>query len=468
MRSISPFVVALLAAAALVAAPSAGAAQDDSGGEPVGTIIDEWAAAMAESLSRRWEGPVTEWPDPEPRPEAAGVVRSFEYPVNVHPGARVDAARVQRALEALELAYAYMEDHDWPAPMPDGGRGGTGGFDLYFVEGDGGDRPAFASYDVPHVHEGFDAVVPWAGVDSAEVSDDRLASCVVSAFAEATLLGIDPAEARSWRVATADFLAWVITGYFGCSERGVTEQQQQSWRSWIDAEGSGEGGALFLAMLSARTDGLTGDFIRDLWTAAPQRTWEGDQLRAAPDMWQVVNAVMEVGDDPLPGFLEEVAISRYFAGPEVRRDHAPLGPLRSLPEDAAVPIRGRTAWNDLPRRFEPHGLEVEPYGSAYVLVDTSDAPPGSLLRIWLRGELGVGWALSAVRIAANGRDRARVRAPVRPLNPRSYIPLELVDGDTEQVLIVVTNMGHRLVDADAPDDQVRSFRLILDRGPTEE
>jgi len=466
MRSISPSVVALLVASTLVVAPSAARAQGGSDGESTRTIIDEWAAAMAESLARRWEGPVTDWPDVEPRPEAAGVTRSLLYPVNVQAGARVDAARVERALAALELAYEYLDDHGWPMPVPDGGRGGTGGFDLYLVPAIGDDRPAFASHDAPHVHDGFDATVPWARVDSASVSDDRLDACVVSAFAEAMLLGIDPAEARSWRVATADFLAWVITGHFGCSERGVTEQQQQSWRTWIGPEGSGEGGALFLAMLSARTDGLTGDFIRDLWTAAPQRTWEGDRLRAAPDMWQVVNAVMEVGDDPLPGFLEEVAVSRYFGGPEVRRDHAPLGPLRSLPEDAAVPIRGRTAWQDLPRRFEPHGLELEPYGSAYVLVDTSEAPPGSLLRIWLRGELGVGWALAAVRLAANGRDRGRVRAPVRPLNPRSYIPLELVDGDTEAVLIVVTNMGHRLVDADAPDDQVRSFRLILDRGPS--
>ncbi len=468
MRSIRPLAAALTCALGLASASSARA--QDEGEEPIGTLIDEWAAAMAESLARRWNGPVTEWPAPAPRPAAAGVLRSFERPVSLHVGPRVSAARADRALAALEAAYDYLAAHRWPLPMADGGLGGTGGFDLYLVDGEGdAARPIHASYDAPHVHEGFDAVAPFARMDDDLVSDARLEGCVVSAFVQATLLGEDPAEAPAWRVATGDFVAYLLTGHFGCGEEGVIEQQRGSWQTWIgNGAASGEGGALFLAMLSARTDGLTGDFIRDLWSAAPQRTWEGDRLRAAPDMWQVLNAVMEVGRDPLDRFLEEVAVSRWFAGPQARREHAPLEVLRGLPEDAAVPVSGRAAWPGLPRRFEPRDLEVEPYGSAYLVVDTRDAPPGSLLRIWLRGELGVGWALAAVRIGSDGSERGRVRAPVRPLNPRSYIPLELPDGDTDEVVIVVTNMGARLVDADEEDDQVRSFRLILDRGPAAE
>ncbi|MCB9595148.1 MAG: hypothetical protein H6719_20690 [Sandaracinaceae bacterium] len=467
MRSSLPFAVALLLACLASLASPARAQDDDPDDER--TVIDRWADAMAESLARRWTGPVVDWPAPSPRPEAAGVMRSIEHPVNVHVGPRVTAERATAALAALEMAYDYLEAHRWPMPMPDGGRGGTAGFDLYLVESEGEPvRPVHPGYDVPHIHEGLDATVPFVRVDDDLVADSRLDSCVVSAFVQATLLGLDPAEAASWRIATGDYVAWLVTGHWGCSDEGVVAQQRESYRTWIgDDARSGEGGALFLAMLSARTDGLTGNFIRDLWTAAPQRTWEGDQLRAAPDMWQVVHAVMEIGRDPLDRFLEEVAVSRYFAGPEARRDHAPLALLRGLPETAAVPVQGHTAFEDLPRRFEPRDLELEPYGSAYVLVDTSEAPAGSLLRIWLRGELGVGWALAAVRIGADGAERGRVRAPVRVLNPRSYIPLELTDDQTEQVLIVVTSMGSRLADADEPNDQVRSFRLILDRGPSE-
>lgn len=466
MRSISPLLAAfMLALVTSTAAPVR--AQDEGGEEPEGTIIDQWAEAMAESLARRWYGPTTEWPVPAPRPEAAGVIRSLERPVALQVGPRVSPERADHALAALEEAYDYLAQHRWPLPISDGGRGGTAGFDLYLVEGDPeAVRPVHTSYDVPHVHEGFDGVVPFARIDDEAVAESQLEGCVISAFVQASLLGADPAEANAWRVATGDYVAYLLTGRFGCGEAGVVAQQQESWRTWIGHdETSGEGGALFLAMLSARTDALTGDFIRDLWSAAPQRTWEGDRLRAAPDMWQVLNAVMEVGHDPLPRFLEEVAVSRWFAGPEGRRDHAPLALLEGLPEDAAVPVQGRASFDALPRRFEPHGLELEPYGSAYLLVDTSSAEPGTVLRIWLRGELGVGWALSAVRIGPDGAERGRVRAPIRPLNPRSYIPLELSDDQTAEVLVVVTNMGARLVDADEPDDQVRSFRLILDRGP---
>ncbi|MBX3272743.1 MAG: hypothetical protein KF729_20950 [Sandaracinaceae bacterium] len=461
MRPAAALAVAL---ATLFAAPAR--AQTPPRGD---TIIDRWAEAMAAAYARRWAGPTVEWPAPSARPEAAGVVRSREHPVSLHVGPRVSAARADVALGALEAAYDFLATRRWPLPMADAGRGGDGGFDLYLVEGEpGAARPIAVGYDVDHVHDGLDGAVPFARLDPTEVPDDRLAGCVTSALVQASLLGFDPAEAPSWRIATGDYVAWLLTGHFGCGEEGVVAQQRESARSWIDDDPtSGEGGALLLAALSARADERTGDFIRDLWEAATQRSWDSPRLRAAPDLWQVLNAVMEAGRDPLPRFLEDVGVGRWFAGPEARRRHAPMALFGALPEDAAVPLEGRTRYGELPRRFEPRGLELAPYGSAYVVVDTGDAPAGSLLRIWLRGELGVGWALGAVRVGADGRERGRVRAPVRPLDPRSYIPLELTDAATDHVVIVVTNLGARLVDADEPDDQVRSFRLILDRGPAD-
>ena len=40
---------------------------------------------------------------------------------------------------------------------------------------------------------------------------------------------------------------------------------------------------------------------------------------------------------------------------------------------------------------------------------------------------------------------------------------ELTDDETERVLVVVTNMGGRLPDADEPEEMLRAFRLILDK-----
>ncbi|MEZ4340132.1 MAG: hypothetical protein R3B82_26215, partial [Sandaracinaceae bacterium] len=245
MRSIPPlFAAFVLALVASTAAPAR--AQDDDGEEPIGAIIDEWATAMAESLARRWDGPTTEWPAPVPRPEAAGMIQSFERPVALHVGPRVRADRADRALAALEEAYDYLADHRWPLPISDGGRGGTAGFDLYLVEGDpDAVRPVHTSHDVPHIHDGFDAVVPFAWIDDEAVADSQLEGCVISAFVQAALLGEDPAEANAWRVATGDYVAYLLTGRFGCGDEGVVRQQQESWRTWIgNDETSGEGGAL--------------------------------------------------------------------------------------------------------------------------------------------------------------------------------------------------------------------------------
>jgi hypothetical protein len=450
-----------------LAAASTALAQGEPPAEPEGPM-ETLAEVVARSVAPTWEGPRTPWPEPRPRPDAAGRLRSSFHPVSVQVGPGVEPALAEAALRALEDAHGWMEARDWPLPPPDGGYGGTAGFDLYLVPSvdpaePAPDRPSWVSYDAPVHWRGLDTVDAFGVVETDEVDPARLAPCVVSTYARAALLAHDPAEAPAWRLATGDFVAFLLTGRFGCSEEGVAAQQRESWRTWIGSEPvSGEGGALFLAMLSARTDGLSGDFIRDLWSGAAQLTWEGEQLRASPDMWEVVQAVMEVGEDPLLRLLEEMGVSRYFAGAAEREAGAPLPVLRALPEGAAVPVLGRTRFSDLPRRFEPHGLELEPFGSAYVVVDTADAPPGSRLRIWLRGEYGVRWALTAVRLGADGAERGRTRAPVRGNMPRSYIPLELTDGATERVLIVVTNMGDRLVDADEPDGQVRSFRLILD------
>lgn len=454
--------ITLSIVAALFVLETRAAAQD-------GSFVDAWASAIAESLAPHWTGPRVPWPDPAIRPRSGGALSSPWHPVSVHAASEaVDAAIVVDALRALERAHDWLVTNGWPTPPPDAGLGGTQGFDLYLVDDVGG----VAGDDAPaeYAREALDVPLSWGLLDGAithalvdvHVDPRRLEACIMSAYVRASLLALDPAEAPAWRAATGDYVAWLATGHLGCSDDAVIRQQQESWRTWIGNESRGGGGALFLAMLSARTDGLTGDFIRDLWSGAPQLTWEGDGLRAAPDMWQVVHTVMQVGRDPLARLLEEMAVARYFVGPE-REAGAPLALLRELPDAASVPVVGSTSWARLPRRFEPHGLELEPFGSAYLEVDTRDAPAGSTLRIWLRAEYGVGWALNAVRLAADGTEQGRVRAPVRPRTPRSYIPLELAYGETAKVVVVVTNLGARLVDADAPDDQVRSFQLVLDK-----
>lgn len=419
--------------------------------------LDEWADTVATAVGGRWEGPRVDPPEPRDRPDVPVAARSWLAPVAVHAGPRVPAERVQRALGALEDAWVTLRARGWGTPWPDGGRGGTAAFDLYLAPGAAHDADAGADPSVAWSY--LDAVSSFAVVHPA-VEPAALEACVIDAYAQALLLGTDPAEALQWRRATASWLTRDLTGRWGCDE-AVIEQQREPWRSWIsDGAGDGSGGALFLEMLSARHDRGTGAFVRDLWQLARQRTWEGDGLRASPDLWEALEVAVEQAGDDLLENVEEFAVARWFGGDPGRERTAPIRAVRTLPPEATTPSFSEdVAWEDLPEHTPPADPPLEPYGSGYLRVDTSDAPPGSVLRIWLRGEYGVRWSMVAVRRDARGRELSRLSAPPRR-EPHSYLVVELLD-DTEEVLVAVTNLSSRLPDTDEPDENVRSFKLIV-------
>ena len=91
-------------------------------------------------------------------------------------------------------------------------------------------------------------------------------------------------------------------------------------------------------------------------------------------------------------------------------------------------------------------LEIEPTGTYYAVVDVQHAPPGSRLRVFLRGEFGVAWSLAVARLGPSGEELGRMSAPPRRGTPRSYLPVELAPG-TATVLIAVTNLGREPRDA---------------------
>ncbi|MFW6086975.1 MAG: hypothetical protein ACODAG_07205 [Myxococcota bacterium] len=426
-------------------------------------IARDYAEALVELTAPRWKGQVVDWPTPQPRPEGmAYVLRSSRRSVAVHAAPGVGVEQAEQALEALEAAQELLDAAGWPSPYPDGGRGGTGEFDLYLETGAGKGADAFADAPVPWSL--YDAVTSFAVVDPT-VARGALPTCVASAYAQAMLLGQDPAEARAWREATGAFAAWLVTGVLDC-EGSVATWQQNPSRTWIgDHEPNVEpsGGALMLTLLSARRDGGTGVFVRELWQLARQRSGDLTGLRGSPDLWQALEADLDAAGGRLEDTMQALALRRYFAG---RRENADTPwPLRGLGPHATVPVRFQLDWAALPVRTRPADPPLEPYGTAYARVDVTEAPDDALLRVWLRGEYGVQWSLVAVRLDAEGRELQRVTAPSRKI-PRSYLPVQL-DADTARVLLVVTNLSSRIPDADTPDENVRSFTLILDHGTSD-
>ena len=422
-----------------------------------GSPFDAWAQWVT-SRQGKWKGQLVPYPDQVPRPEPQPLVLdSWLLPVSVHAPARISMAEAERVLSHLERAYELLLETGWPIPLPDGGAGGTAGFDLYYLPSSS--APAEVYLDSPVTWSLLDDATAYAVVDS-RVDKELLQACIVSALAQAALLGQDPAEAPAWRQATGAFVAWLATGYFGCDD-AVVRQQQEPWRGWItDAPESGAGGALFLAMLSEVQDGGTGSFIRELWQFARQSTEPGDQLRGSPDLYEAMARALKNAGQSLDEIAVDLAVARYFAGPDERRRAAPYKALRWLPLEAAVPVVQAGGLGDLPRHLPEADPPIETFGSSYAMVDTLGAVLPGQLKIWLRGEHGALWSLVAVRLATDGQEIGRVAAPSKP-DPNSYLSVELT-ADTAKVLIVVTNLIDGTPDADCDTRNSRSFRLILD------
>lgn len=441
----------VLLVAAIIAAPGPARAQE--------SFFDDYARTIVALGGRKWVGDRVPWPEPADRPGGdLYVLRSALRPLAVHAARTVAIEDAEAALDALEASWDLFDATGWPAPPADGGFGGTAEFDVYLVPSD---EAAAARMDAPIPWSFLDAASTFAVVD-ASIDRDDLAPCVTSAYTQAVLLGQDPAEAPAWRRATGSWMAWMITGALGCGDP-MPAQQREPWRSWIDgAAEEGAGGALFLAMVSARHDRGTGTFVRDVWQLARQQTWEGDELRASPDLWEALEAAVEQSGQTFLSLIEDLAFQRFFAGDPARARHATIPVLAELPGDAAVPVLPRMQWARLPQRTPELPAGIEPFGSGYALVDVSGAPESASVRIWLQGEYGVRWSLAAARLGADLRPLDRVTAPPRHV-PNSYIPMQLTR-DTRYVLIVVTNLSSRLPDADVPDENVRSFRVLVDRG----
>ena len=417
--------------------------------------LDEMADAIVDLTTRRWEGRRTPGPNPTARPSADVRLDSQLYPLSVHGRQNMDIRHIEHVLSVLESAAHYAQDEGWMAPYGDGGLGGTNGFDLYLEPTE---KLATAYVDGRLLWGHFDGATAYAVVDSG-LRGVELEAAVMSAYIQALTYNLDTAEAESWRRATGTWMAWRMTGAFGV-ENAVVEQQRESWRSWISkAAGDGNGGALFLTMISERHDEGRGDFIRELWQLARQHTWDGVELRADPDLWQALERALDLAGDRLYSLVEDFAVARYFSGP-LRGKNAEFHVLRDLSEHGVVPIHFRISMQQMPHHTAM-GPSLEPFGSAYALVDVRGAPPESRLRVWLRGEYGVQWALTASRLDEHGRNLGTLSAPPRRGDRRSYLPVEL-SPETANVMVSITNLSHRLPDADDMDINARAFRLIFE------
>jgi hypothetical protein len=432
-----------IAVASALWAQTAGA-QDD----PLG--VNDMAEAVVSMTSPVWTGPRTPAPVPVERPPGASVVIRSPYSLlAVHADPDVSERTLGQAMQALEQARTRLDTMGWPAPVSDGALGGGAEIDLYLT----GALPPGAYSDGMISWSYLDRASTFAVVNPA-IPAAMVDACVTSAYAEAMLMSADPAEAHAWRRATAAWLTWELTGAPGCGD-AIRRQQEEPYRSWIGgAVGGGAGGLILLAYLSERHDDGGHQFVRDMWALASQRTWEGSELRAEPDLWSAIDTAITLSGDRLTDNIEELAVLRWFVGRAGSLD--PL--VRSLDSDARIPVSRRMT--RLPSRVtarEP----LQSFGSAYVSMDLAAWKNTKRLRAWLRGEYGVRWSFVAVELDGDGNEIRRVASPHTDRTPATYLPIE-IDERARRILWVVTNLSSAVPDADEAEVDERSFELIVD------
>lgn len=414
---------------------------------------EEMGNAIADMTRRGWFGPRVDKPQGASRPPEAPLARSLDGEISVH-GADAFGVIAQELLPELEAFARYLRAGGFYEPLNDGGRGGSDGFDLYLQA-----TPDIRAAQTDGMSEWsfFDRATAFATLDPITAGAD-VRTCAIEAYARASMLSLLPEEGPRWHNAFASWLTWRWTGRFGCAA-AMTELQEFPERGWFEAD-DGAGGGVLLAILSERHGAGQGGFVRDWLEVARQRTWDGEGLRGSPDLWQAFSVILDAAGELMSTVAEKAAWDRYFIG----HGHDPslLSGLAAS-EDVRIDDAVVSEVSSLPFH-SPGGIEVNPYGSAYARVDVRGAPPNARLRVWLRGEYGVEWALSATRINGEGNEQGRLSAPPRRADHRSYLPVEL-SADTEFVVVAVTNLSHRLPDEDEdhPEDpNARSFHLIFD------
>ncbi len=396
----------------VLAGCSGSSAAPDTDRHSVMPGVDEYAEAMVKLTTRVWIGPRVPFPKEHSRPRVTQTAISMVAPVAVHASERVDAEKLDAALRELEESYRSLSVLGWPLPVADADLGGGGELDVYLVPSD---PRTEAFVDAPVMWSYLDRASTFAVIDES-VGPAELPACVASALVKATLLALDPAEAPRWRDETAAWLSEELSGTTKCA----------------DDEDKDVG--LLLAFLSARHDGASGSFVRDVWELASQRTWEGQGLRASPDMWGALDTALRMSGDSLDDNIEAFAIAKV----------------------------GEFAWtgrlSQLPKRVV-HRRAVDPYESAYLRLEI-DAHDHGLVRAWFEGEYGVRWSFVTLQVDGSGTEVGRLSAPRTSGTPRAFLPIEL-DRGAKEVIFIVTNLSSRLPDADAVDTNERAFQVTL-------
>jgi hypothetical protein len=380
--------------------------------------LDAYSDAVVGLATTKWTGPRVAAPVPEARPSTDQQLDSLDWPLSVHAGSDLSTARLESALVAAEEAFALLFEHGFVSSFGDG----QGARDVYLVDGD----PERAAVDAMGNFSALDGARAFALVD-AHLPTIRLRACVAQALMDAELLELDPAEHPALRRGVAAYFAWLITGE-PCEDEPRAAPFESPFRTVASAQA-------WFERLSARQDRNRGTFLFDMWQFARQRTWEGQDLRASPDLLEAIAKALSMAHESFDLVAGELAEARP--------------PVRTL------------ALAALPAFPDKHLPPLAVLGSTQLRIQLAEPRPGTRLRAWSRADAGR-YTLSAQRLDARGQALSRLELPPRT---SGQLSIEL-DASTFAVAITLTRVADvGLPDPDAPDPEPRVASLTVDAAP---
>lgn len=384
------------------------------------------------------------------RPDADQPACSFRAPVCVHRTPGVDPRAALDALDALELAYEKLVFAlALPAPLPDGGRGGSDALDLYLAPSDRISLPVerVRVFADARRFGGFDAAPGFciASADAGALAERAATLCV----GEAIALALDPAETPHTRRAFATELWWLVGAPTSLDFEAVSAVQKQPVRALAERELSvrSEGSALFFDFLELSLGvGSPGTLSAALLSASAQVTpatsavWHNE-----PDLFDVLMHSFGENEQLMAEMLGNLAVARAFAGDRDDGQH-PLA-LEWAGEFGSPRFDWVLEFSKLPKRVRLS--PVEPTGAALVWLTLDAATASKTLAFQAEWEPPAEFRWLLVKIDADGNELGRIDVPFQERQTRAEARIVDLSG-ARAVLVVGAHLER--VDLEHPFD----------------
>ena len=316
---------------------------------------------------------------------------------------------LNKALAALENAYRKLVDVLLlPAPLTDGGLGGSNALDLYLnAEGSGALR---SEHDAPEVTR-FDSASAFCVLDGPALLERQATVCVGEAIAWRLDAGTTPAVRRGYAAHL-----WHIVG----SPTALDDEELDDAQLHPEL-GLLRGALLFDLLDERRGQGHLAALGTALLGAAASKTapnaWQWDN---EPDVFDVLRHTL--GDTPrkMAEVMGDLAVTRAFMDSRVRFDW-------SLP------------LSSLPRRVASQRA-IYPTGSMYVWLGLDQPMQGETLAFQAEWEAPVTFYWTLVVVDAAGNELRRIAAPFK--ERATHVEQQLVNLEgAVGVIVVGMNLG---------------------------